>query len=70
MEDTRRVADYFVVAGLPQPDRQQQQDDNNLEVNLKPSHNQVGNWGFTETLFVAASSEGPNPERIHSLTEG
>ena len=37
-----RVADYFVIAGLPpDPDNQRILDDTSLEVNLKPSHNQV-----------------------------
>jgi len=36
-----RVADYFVIAGLPpDPDNQRILDDTSLEVNLKPSHNQ------------------------------
>ena len=39
-DDTRRVADYFVICGLPPPEKQQQLDEYSLEVNLKPSHNQ------------------------------
>jgi hypothetical protein len=37
-EDPRRVADYFVVAGLPRENQQQQPlDEYGLEVSLKPS---------------------------------
>ena len=37
-EDPRRVADYFVVAGLPRDvEKQQPLDDYGLEVSLKPS---------------------------------
>ena len=38
MEDVRRVADYFVIAGLP-PEKEKLQllDEYSLEVNLKPS---------------------------------
>ena len=39
-DDTRRVADYFVVAGLPPREDQKLLDDLSLEVTLKPSHNQ------------------------------
>ena len=39
-DDTRKVADYFVICGLPPPEKQQQLDEYSLEVNLKPSHNQ------------------------------
>ena len=40
-ESSRRVADYFIVVGLPtEPDRQKVLDENSLEVSLKPSHNQ------------------------------
>ena len=35
-----RVADYFVLCGLPPPGRQHQLDETSLEVNLKPSHSQ------------------------------
>ena len=37
-EDPRRVADYFVVAGLPRDvEKQQPLDEYGLEVSLKPS---------------------------------
>ena len=40
--DKKRVADYFIIAGLPsQPAKQTLLDESSLEVNLKPSHNQV-----------------------------
>ena len=36
-----RVADYFVITGLPpDPENQRILDDTSVEVNLKPSHNQ------------------------------
>ena len=42
MEEGNRVADYFLIAGLPpDPDKQTILDESSLEVNLKPSHNQV-----------------------------
>ena len=42
MEEGHRVADYFIIAGLPSdPADQTVLDENSLEVNLKPSHNQV-----------------------------
>ena len=39
MEETRRVADYFVIAGLPDAKKEKLQpmDEYSLEVNLKPS---------------------------------
>ena len=41
--DNKRVADYFIIAGLPDdPEKQTILDESSLEVNLKPSHNQVG----------------------------
>ena len=39
-EDSRRVADYFVVCGVPQPGQQQPLQEASVEVNLKPSDNQ------------------------------
>lgn len=36
----RRVAEYFVVCGLPPPGAQHMLEEGALEVNLKPSHNQ------------------------------
>ena len=36
-DDVRRVADYFVIAGLPDNDKMQLLDEYSLEVNLKPS---------------------------------
>ena len=39
-DSSRRVADYFVICGLPPPDQQQQLEEGSLEVNLKTSHNQ------------------------------
>ena len=41
MGDDRRVADYFVLCGLPGPGKQHLLEEGSLEVNLKPSHNQV-----------------------------
>jgi hypothetical protein len=41
MEESRRVADYFIVAGLPgEAANQKVLDESSLEVSLKPSHNQ------------------------------
>lgn len=38
MEDDHRVADYFVIAGLPkEPEKRKLLDEYSLEVNLKPS---------------------------------
>lgn len=36
-DDVRRVADYFVIAGLPENENLQLLDEYSLEVNLKPS---------------------------------
>lgn len=42
MEEHRRVADYFLICGLPpDPENQSVLNESSLEVNLKPSHNQV-----------------------------
>ena len=50
MEEHRRVADYFLICGLPpDPENQSVLNESSLEVNLKPSHNQVAS--FTRGTF-------------------
>ena len=46
----RRVADYFVVCGLPPPDSQHPLEEGSLEVNLKPSHNQAETTTLIENV--------------------
>ena len=46
----RRVADYFVVCGLPPPDSQHPLEEGSLEVNLKPSHNQAETTTLMENV--------------------
>lgn len=51
MEDVRRVADYFVIAGLPEKQEELQLlDEYSLEVNLKPSAYQVREHGHTSEV--------------------
>ena len=53
VEDPRRVADYFVVAGLPRDvDEQQPLDESGLEVSLKPSAYQDPITDITVRLWI------------------
>ena len=53
VEDPRRVADYFVVAGLPRDvDEQQPLDEYGLEVSLKPSAYQDPITDITVRLWI------------------
>ena len=50
-ESGNRVADYFVIAGLPpDPADQTLSDEGSLVVSLKPSHNQE--WDLVFQIYV------------------
>ena len=52
MDDVRRVADYVVIAGLPENEKPQLLDEYSLEVNLKPSAYQDP---ITDITVIAAT---------------
>ena len=49
-EPGRRVADYFLMCGLPAPGGQQPLEEGSLEVNLKPSHNHAETTTLIENV--------------------
>ncbi len=69
MEDSdRRVADYFVIAGLPkEPDRLQLLDEYSLEVNLKPSAYQDPITDIT-VIFPAMGENVPDYYQLIDMT--
>ena len=60
-EDTRRVADYFVICGLPPPDKQQQLEEACLEnVGVKPSNQDP----ITDITVIFPSLGENNPDKF------
>jgi len=66
-DDKRRVADYFVICGLPPPEKQQQLDEYSLEVNLKPSHNQDPITDIT-VIFPGLGENVPDYYQLIDMT--
>jgi pentatricopeptide repeat protein len=66
-EDTRKVADYFVICGLPPPEKQHQLDEYSLEVNLKPSHNQDPITDIT-VIFPGLGENVPDYYQLIDMT--
>ena len=59
MDDPPRVADYFLVAGLPTKDPQLL-DDDSLEVNLRATANQDPITDITVSVEVILSTWNPH----------